>query len=98
MSLAVSFRAAARAELVEAAAWYEAQRPGLGAEFITEIERCTAQASEAPEFYPVVYKNLRRAVVRRFPYSIYFRAESARIVVLAVFHGSRDPMIWPQRR
>jgi toxin ParE1/3/4 len=98
MSLEVGFRAEARAEFVEAAAWYEARRLGLGAEFIAEIERCIASAAQKPEQYPVVHGSLRRIVVRRFPYSIYFRAEVARIVVLGVFHGSRDPRVWQQRR
>jgi toxin ParE1/3/4 len=98
MSLEIGFRAEARAEFVEASAWYEARRPGLGAEFITEIERCIAGAAQNPEQYPVVHGGLRRIVARRFPYSVYLRAEPGRIVVFAVFHGSRDPRAWQQRR
>lgn len=97
MSLAVTFRRAARAEFLEAAARYEVQRPKLGAEFIEEIERCITFAAKQPEAYAVVYKNTRRITARRFPFSIYFRAESRRIVVLAVFHGSREPTIWQGR-
>jgi hypothetical protein len=48
MSLSVTFRRAARAEFIEAAAWYESQRPGLGVEFIAEIERCVDAAAERP--------------------------------------------------
>jgi plasmid stabilization system protein ParE len=54
MILQITFRRPARAELIEAAAWYEAQRPNLGAEFIEEIERCVALAAEHPELYVVV--------------------------------------------
>jgi toxin ParE1/3/4 len=97
MTLQVTFRRAARAELIEAAAWYEAQRPNLGAEFIAEIERCGALAAEHPELHAVVEKNVRRIAARRFPYGIYFRAEARRIVVLAVFHSRRDPAIWKSR-
>lgn len=97
MTLEVVFRRAARAEFVDAAARYEAQRPNLGAEFIEEIERCVARAAEQPQSYAVIYKNTRRVTARRFPYSIYFRAESRRVVVLAVFHGSRDPSVWRGR-
>ncbi len=46
MNLSVTFRRAARAEFIEAAAWYESQRPGLGVEFIAEIERCVDAAAE----------------------------------------------------
>jgi hypothetical protein len=54
MSLEIGFRAEARAEFVEAAAWYEAWRPGLGTEFIAEIERCITGAAQKPEPYFVV--------------------------------------------
>ena len=70
--------------------------PRLG-EFIVEIERCVTSASAQPERHPVVHHDLRRAVARRFPYCMYFGEEAGRIVVLAVFHASRDPSIWQRR-
>ena len=97
MTLAVAFRRAARIEFLTAAARYESRRPGLGAQFIAEIERCIALAAEQPNAYAIVRKNTRRVTARRFPYSIYFQAEPSRIVVLAVFHGSRDPATWRGR-
>jgi plasmid stabilization system protein ParE len=97
MTLSVTFRRAARAELIDATGWYEAQRPNLGAEFVAEVDRCMAIAVERPTSYPVVHANTRRISTRRFPYSIYFRAELTRIVVLAVFHWRRDPAIWRSR-
>jgi plasmid stabilization system protein ParE len=68
-----------------------------GVEFIAEIERCVTAAADRPTLYSAVYKDVRRVVANRFPFSVYFRAEERRIVVLAVFHGSRDPSIWQQR-
>lgn len=97
MTFAVTFHRAARAEFIEAAAWYEAQHPSLGTEFISEIDRCIALVAEYPQLYAVVYKGLRRITTKRFPYSIYYRVQTGRIVVLAVFHGSRDPTIWHSR-
>jgi plasmid stabilization system protein ParE len=97
MSLPVAFHRAAGAEVVEASAWYESKRLGLGVEFITEIDRCVLLASEHPLQYAVVREDVRRIVAHRFPYSIYFRVEPHRIVVLAVFHGSRNPAIWRAR-
>ncbi len=97
MSLSVAFRRAARAEFIEAAVWYESQRPNLGVEFIAEIERCMAAAAERPMTYPAIHMDVRRVVANRFPFGVYFRAEERRIVVLAVFHGGRDPAIWQQR-
>jgi plasmid stabilization system protein ParE len=97
MSLSVSFRRSARTEFIEAAAWYAGERQNLGVEFIAEIERCVTAAAERLMTYSAVYKDVRRVVAKRFPFSVYFRAEAHRIVVLAVFHGSRDPAIWQNR-
>lgn len=97
MSLSVTFHRAASAEFIEASAWYETKRVGLALEFIAEIDRCVSLASKHPLQFAVVREDVRRVVANRFPYSIYFRAENQRIVVLAVFHGSRDPAIWLTR-
>ena len=97
MSLLVTFHRAASAELIEASAWYETKRIGLALEFIAEIDSCVSLASKHPLQFAVVREDIRRVVTHRFPYSVYFRAEKHRIVVLAVFHGSRDPAIWLAR-
>ena len=97
MTLLVSFRQAARSEFMEAAAWHESKRPLLGVEFIAEVERCVALAAERPKLYPVVYRDLRRVSTKRIPYGIYFDVMAQRIVVVAVFHSSRDPLIWQGR-
>lgn len=97
MSLPVTFHRAASAEFIEASAWYESKRFGLALEFMAEIDRCVSQATEQPFQYAVVRDDIRRVVAHRFPYSIYFRAEEHRIVILAVFHGSRNPAIWLAR-
>jgi plasmid stabilization system protein ParE len=97
MSLPVTFHRAASAEFIDASAWYEAKRVGLALEFIAEIDRCVSLASKRPLQFAVVREDIRRVVANRFPYSIYFRAEENRIVVLAVFHGSRNPAIWLAR-
>jgi plasmid stabilization system protein ParE len=97
MTLRVVFRRAAQAEFVEAAAWYEQQREGLGEEFIREIETAIIKASQFHASYPIVSGDVRRTVIRRFPYCIYFRTRQSYLVVLAVFHGRRDPKVWQGR-
>ena len=97
MSLPIAFHRAASAEFVEASAWYESKRVGLALEFMAEIDRCVSLDSAHPFQFVVVREDIRRVVAYRFPYSVYFRAEKHRIVVLAVFHGSRDPAIWVDR-
>jgi len=97
MTRTVAFTAAAQAEFIEAAAWYEAKRPGLGADFIAQIELCVRRIAEQPARYPIVHGGIRRIVAARFPYSVYFHAEDRRLIVLAVFHGRRDPAVWHRR-
>lgn len=97
MSLPVTFHRAASAEFIDASAWYETKRVGLALEYITEIDRCVSLASKHPLQFAVVREDIRRVVANHFPYSVYFRVEINRIVVLAVFHGSRDPAIWQSR-
>jgi plasmid stabilization system protein ParE len=97
MSLRVVFRRAARHDFEEAASWYNERRAGLGAEFTSEIDRALSRASDNPQHFPIMYRDTRCVRVRRFPYSVFFRAETSRIVVLAVFHARRDPTIWKQR-
>ena len=80
-------------EFNEASTWYDSKRRGLALEFIAEIERCVSLASKHPLQFVVVREDIRRVAANRFPDSVYFRAEQQRIVVLAVFHGRRDPAI-----
>ena len=73
MSLRVVFRRAAKDEFENAAAWYEEQHRGLGEEFITEIGEAIEKAAQHPDRYPTVFGDVRRTVLRRFPYAVYFR-------------------------
>ena len=97
MTLGVVFRRAARLEFDDAADRYDEQRPGLGEEFIVEIDKAIKKAAAAPERYPIVFGDVRRAVARRFPFSVYFRVRRDSMVVLSVFHGRRNPAIWQRR-
>lgn len=97
MSLRVVFRRATQDELETAVAWYDEQRRGLGEEFLTELGDAIEKAANSPERYPVVFESVRRTVLRRFPYAIYYLQRQDMLVVLAVFHGRRNPMIWKRR-
>ena len=97
MSLAIVLRAEAQAEFDEAFDLYDGERVGLGLEFIAEIQRAFDRIAVDPELHPVVFGDIRKRVVRRFPYSIFYRAHSDRIEVIAVFHASRDPIVWQRR-
>jgi toxin ParE1/3/4 len=97
MTFPVVFRRVARSEFDEAASWYEERRPGLGEQFVAEIDRAVQLAAKDPLRYSVVFRDVRCIRARRFPYSVFYRAESQRVVVLAVFHASRDPESWQRR-
>lgn len=97
MTLEVRLRPEARDELREAWIWYEDRRPGLGDDFLICVEAAFAAAARSPELDPCVEEDVRRAMVRRFPYAVLFRQRGQSIEVLAVFHGSRDPGLWRER-
>lgn len=97
MDYALVFRSEVRDELNEAYDWYEARQPGLGDDFLECIDELLNQICRMPELYSVVHRDIRRAVLRRFPYAIYYRIVSSRIIVIAVFHGRRHPKDWRKR-
>ena len=65
---AVIFTQAARAELIDAQDWYEDEARGLGRRFSEAIDAVTERMSVNPQQFPIVFKNVRRALLRRFPY------------------------------
>lgn len=62
-----------------------------------EINHAVYSALENPERFPIMHRDIRCVRARRFPYSVFFRAEPGRIVVLSVFHARRAPDTWRQR-
>lgn len=97
MSLPIAFRPVAQAEYEAAAAWYEVQQPGLGSAFEVEIEAVLNVIAGRPDRYPVATRDIREAAVARFPYCVYYRVRTGRVVIVAVFHQSRDPAEWQSR-
>ncbi len=97
MNLPIVLRTEAQTDFDEAFDWYEAQRPGLGIDFAAEVQRVFDRISANPLLHGTVLQDVRRAIVRRFPYSILYRVEATQILVLAVFHGKRDPSVWQGR-
>lgn len=92
MKRGVILRRIAEREFSEAIAWYEAQWEGLGKEFRGIIHQRIQDIAANPELFPVVRGGVRRVVViRRFGYVIHFKMEGPRIIILAIFHTSRQP-------
>ena len=97
MKLQVIYRRIARSEFEGSVDWYDAQQDGLGDEFESEIQRAIDGIAEYPRRFPIVERDVRQAPVDRFPFSIYYRVRSGKIVVISVFHNARDPAEWQGR-
>jgi len=97
MSRRVRYRPEAATELLEAVDWYEARSPGLGAEFLRSLDGVLATVQRHPLGYPLVFGNARRAMMRRFPYSVIYEPSGDEILIVACIHGRRDPQRWQKR-
>jgi len=97
MSHRLVIRPAAESELSEAYRWYETQRQGLGSEFLLSAEAALTLIERDPELHPLIHKEIRRALIRRFPFGVFYIVEGDSVHVLAVFHGRRDPKQWQGR-
>jgi len=96
--LQLRFRHEARLDILEARLWYEERGPGLGVEFSRAVDSSVAGILRFPEAYPEVHRDVRKAVLRRFPYSLLFVIDDTDLLVLGCFHHRRDPKSWLDRR
>jgi len=77
--------------------WYEDQCAGLGQEFFQELSISIDRVIESPLIYSDIYRNIRRALLRRFPFGIYYLFNIENITVLSVLHLAMDPEKWKSR-
>jgi len=87
----------AEEDLKEAKKWYNSQLDNLGDDFLKEVGKTISYIKENPFQFQKARKQIRMAVVKRFPYSIYFVVNNQTVNVFAVFHSSRNPKIWKKR-
>ena len=97
MKRTIIIRPEAEQDIREAYSWYETQMSGLGANFLLRIDAALSSVQRNPRQYPLIHQEVRRCLVRSFPYGILFLVEDKRIIVLAVFHAKRDPRSWQER-
>ncbi len=90
-------RPEAEGEIAEAFDWYEARVPGLGSDFLLASDATFDGIIRNPLQFPSVHKAVRCALLRRFPYEVFFVDAGQSIVVLAVFHVKRNPKRWAER-
>ncbi len=91
MTRLASFHPEAQDELIEAAIWYDDRRDGLGDDFVDAVSAQVDSICRMPELFPIVHEDVRQAILRRFPYVVYFRLVGERVLIVSVFHASRDP-------
>ena len=97
MKLHLLVRPEAGADISKAFEWYDGQMKGLGRSFLTSIENALRAIQKHPARFQIVHKNVRRSLLRRFPYAIFFIQDEESIVVIAVLHQARDPRRWTLR-
>ena len=97
MSLPIVFLRAAQCEFIEAADWYEKRRIGRGAKFTAAVREVLTRIAEPPDYYAPALDDVCEALVSGYPYCVYYRVDGERILVLSIFHTSRDPTVWQNR-
>ena len=88
---------AAARDAEAAAQWYDRERTGLGRRFLAEVKRVSKRIREAPLQLPLVDEGVRRALLRTFPYAMFFSIDANVIVVVAIVHLHRRPDSWRER-
>ena len=95
----VVYRLAAGRDLGQARAWYEAERAGRGARFEAALQVLEHLIAAHHEAFPIVRGQVRRALVARFPYAVYYQPVDAETIeILACLHTRRRPGAWRRRR
>lgn len=84
-------------DLRAACRWYEEQRSGLGVAFERAVEACLLRVQRAPESCPEIAPPFRRAIVRRYPYDVYYSLDDARVLIVSVVHHARNPAVAKSR-
>jgi plasmid stabilization system protein ParE len=97
MTFRVGLRDEAREDIEAAATWYETQKTTLGQAYLDEVQATFEALAERPLAYPQVYKAVRRALLQRFPYGIFYRFDGQSVLVIAVMHARRDTSPWRGR-
>ena len=87
----IEVRRLVEVELADAAEWYSLQRAGFGDMFLEQFWKDSHIIAEAPQRWPMFIPGVRRYVMSRYPYLIYYKAEAQTVVILRVVHGSSDP-------
>lgn len=92
------FHANVEQEVDNAYFWYESQVPGLGEDFLHELDNGLVSIQTMPKAWARVAPGFRRYLLQKFPYGIIYQLNQQSIVVIAVMHMNRKPGYWKNRR
>jgi toxin ParE1/3/4 len=81
---------AAIADLLAAHDWYEQRSPGLGKDFVRMIDAAFDGIALQPTLFPPLHRGLRRVLIRRFPYAVFYRIDRDAIRVVAGLHSKMN--------
>jgi toxin ParE1/3/4 len=87
----------AEEDLSEAFTWYEERRKGLGHDFLLQINAALRFLERNPLVFPEMYKGVRRHLIKRFPYKIFYLVERQKVIILGVIYAGRDPELVKKR-
>ena len=95
--MSFNFHPEARIEFIEAIAYYETCREGVGLRFSREVYATINRIRIRPTAWPQFSENTRRCLTRRFPYGVIYEIQENQILVIAVTHLNREPGYWTNR-
>ena len=91
------FHPEARTEFIDAVAYYENSRSGIGLQFSREVYATINRVTASPNSWPNITENTRRCFTRRFPYSVVYEVREQDVLIIAIAHFSREPFYWSDR-
>ncbi len=97
MPYSLSIRKETEADIAEAYQYYESCQENLGSDFINSIDESISRIQNNPRQYKIIHRNVHRALVRRFPYGIYYVLIDSKISIIAVLHARKNPKHWQER-
>jgi plasmid stabilization system protein ParE len=93
----LKFHLLAREEVSDAYHYYENQKSGLGDEFLLALDEVFVLIVENPKLFQKDFDKVRKALLKKFPFSIYYEVFEKRVFVYSIFHQSRNPEDWQKR-
>ncbi len=93
----VSFHPEAKTEMFESAVYYQDKSPGLGFDFINDIENTIIDVERFPFSGVLIEDGIRRKLVRKFPFAVLYKINGIEIYILAIMHLNKKPEYWKNR-